>query len=319
MVSAEPLLRVEGLSKYFKVKKRQLHAVENASFNLHAGQTMGLVGESGSGKSTLGRTLLHLLKPDKGRVVFDGIDLGKQSPEELRRKRNDMQMIFQDPLASLNPRMSIGRSIEDPMIIHSVGSAKERKRRVEELLERVGLSRDLAQTYPFELSGGQQQRVGIARSLALKPKLLVCDEPVSALDVSIQIQIITLLQDLQREMNISNVFISHNLAVVEYLSDYVAVMYLGEIVEYASAEELFRRAAHPYTKVLINSILQIPKEYSGRSDFTVVQGDIPSPLYPPTGCPFHPRCPIARDICRVEKPQSRALGDEHMVACHFPE
>ncbi len=318
-MSAEPLLRVEGLSKYFKVKKRQLHAVENASFNLHAGQTMGLVGESGSGKSTLGRTLLHLLKPDKGRVVFDGVDLGRQSPEELRRKRNDMQMIFQDPLASLNPRMSVGRSIEDPMIIHNFGSAKERKHRVEELLERVGLSRDLAQTYPFELSGGQQQRVGIARSLALKPKLLVCDEPVSALDVSIQIQIITLLQDLQREMNITNVFISHNLAVVEYLSDYVAVMYLGEIVEYASAEELFRRAAHPYTKVLINSILQIPKEYSGQADFTVVQGDIPSPLYPPSGCPFHPRCPIARDICRVEKPQSRELGDEHMVACHFPE
>ena len=317
-MSSDPLLQVEGISKYFKVKKKQLRAVENASFTLRAGQTMGLVGESGSGKSTLGRVLLHLLKPDKGKVVFDGVDLGRQSREDLRRKRSDMQMIFQDPLASLNSRMTIGRSIEDPMIIHGVGSAKERKRKVEELLERVGLSRDLTQTYPFELSGGQQQRIGIARALALRPKLLVCDEPVSALDVSIQIQIITLLQDLQKEMNIANVFISHNLAVVEYLSDYVAVMYLGEIVEYAPSEELFRKPAHPYTRVLISSILQVPKEDEQRSDFAVVQGDIPSPLTPPSGCPFHPRCPIAGDICKVEKPLSRELDDGHIVACHFP-
>lgn len=311
------LLEVDGLSKYFTVQGKTLKAVQNASLRLKGGQTLGLVGESGSGKSTLGRTILRLLEPDAGKVVFDGVDLSRLSREQLRQKRQDMQMIFQDPLASLNSRMTVGRAIEDPMIIHKAGNADKRRKRVHQLLERVGLSPLAANAFPFELSGGQQQRVGIARALALEPKLIVCDEPVSALDVSVQIQIITLLQDLQKEMHLSYVFISHNLAVVEYLSDVVAVMYLGEIVESASVEEVFQNPQHPYTRVLIDSILKVPASETEQSTFPVLPGEIPSPLNPPTGCAFHPRCPLATDRCRTEKPVSRDVGKEHRVACHL--
>lgn len=318
-MSVDPLLQVDGLSKYFKVKGKTLRAVEKASLRVEAGQTLGLVGESGSGKSTLGRSVLHLLQPNAGNVLFDGVDLGSLSREGLRQKRRDMQMVFQDPLASLNSRMTVGRCIEDPLIIHQQGSKRERLARVHQLLERVGLTREMADAYPFELSGGQQQRVGIARAIALEPKLIVCDEPVSALDVSIQIQIITLLQELQRELNLASIFISHNLAVIEYLSDYVAVMYLGEIVESAPADKLFKKPEHPYTRVLIQSILQVPEDGETTQSFEVVKGDIPSPLNPPTGCAFHPRCPLAEDICRQVKPLSKEVATEHHVTCHFAE
>jgi len=318
-MSANEILKVESLCKYFSVRGRLLRAVEKASFTLRSGQTLGVVGESGSGKSTLGRTILRLLEPDGGRVVFDGTDLKGLGREQLRQRRQEMQMVFQNPLASLNSRMTVGANIEDPLIIHKIGNAGERKRRVTELLERVGLSSTMADVYPAELSGGQQQRVGIARAVALQPKLVVCDEPVSALDVSIQLQIITLLQELQQEFNLAYIFISHNLAVVEYLSDVVAVMYLGEIVESAPVEEVFNNPQHPYTRVLIQSILKVPNSYDDKSVFSVLPGEVPSPLSPPSGCTFHPRCPMAQEICRTQKPITRSLGKEHNVACHFAE
>lgn len=316
MATSEPLLQVEQLSKHFRVRGRTLRAVQNASLSLQSGKTVGVVGESGSGKSTLGRSILHLLTPESGRVLFGGVELGKLSKEALRKQRREMQMIFQDPLASLNPRLTVGAAVEDPFIIHATGG-RERTALVGDLLERVGLTREMADAYPFELSGGQQQRVGIARAIALRPKLIVADEPVSALDVSIQIQIISLLRDLQKEMNLASIFISHNLAVVEYLSDQVLVMYLGEVVESASAQEIFRNPGHPYTRVLIDSILQVPRQGEGRRSFAIVKGDMPSPLHPPQGCPFHPRCPVAVARCKTEKPAMRRLGEEHEAACHL--
>lgn len=316
---AEPLLQVESVSKRFRVGGRTLHAVESVSLEVGAAQTLGVVGESGSGKSTLGRVALRLLEPDAGRVLFEGQDLADLGPKELRARRRDMQMIFQNPLASLNPRMTMGAAIEDAMIIQKIGgSAKARRARVGELLERVGLPRSVRDAHPFELSGGQQQRVGIARALSLSPKLVVCDEPVSAVDVSIQVQIIELLKELQQDLGIAYVFISHNLAVVQYLSDTVLVLYLGEVVEQAPADQLFDTPRHPYTRALIDSVLRVPRSAADRQIIRPPRGEIPSPLSPPPGCPYHPRCPLATDRCREEKPVLRPVAPGRLAACHYP-
>ena len=317
---AEPILRVEAVSKRFKVQGRMLRAVERVSFELGAGQTLGLVGESGSGKSTLGRVLLRLLEADEGKVVFQGQDLAKLSAGELRARRRDMQIIFQDPLASLNPRMTVGTAIEDAMVVQRIGgSAAERRQRAREMLERVGLPVSAAEAYPFELSGGQQQRVGIARALSVGPKLVVCDEPISALDVSVQVQIIELLRALQEELGITYVFISHNLGVVQLLSDMVLVLYLGEVVEQASADGLFQRPMHPYTQALMRSVLRVPTTAAERTPLMALPGEIPSPLSPPSGCPYHPRCPLATSRCREEKPALRVVAAGHLAACHYAE
>lgn len=313
------LLQVENISKTFRVQGKKLHAVENVSFALEAGKTLGLVGESGSGKSTLGRLVLRLLDSDKGKIVFDGTDISKFKKKDLRALRRDMQIIFQDPSASLNPRMTVGDAIEDAMAIHQIGTKASRQERVSELLKRVGLPEEVKYAYPHELSGGQLQRVGIARALSLNPKLIICDEPVSALDVSIQVQVIQLLRDLQREFNLTYIFISHNLAVVEYLSDEIAVLYLGEVVEQAPADELFKRPMHPYTQVLLNSILKVPDSPETRQKMLPIQGEVPSPLNPPSGCAFHPRCSFATDACRTVKPERRKVSEGHFATCHLIE
>ncbi len=316
---AEVILSLENVSKDFKVRNRMLHAVDRVSLEVPHGKTVGLVGESGSGKSTVGRLGLGLLPATSGQVVFKGQALTKMSSQAIRPLRRAMQLIFQDPQASLSPRMTVGGAIYDALSIHNIGTPKERWKRVDALMERVGLSAAMTQAYPFELSGGQLQRVGIARALSVGPDLVVCDEPVSALDVSIQIQIIQLLRELQAEMNLSYIFISHNLAVVEYLSDVVVVLYLGQVVEQAPAEQLFSRPSHPYTRVLINSILRVPKPDEPQQKLEALHGEMPSPFSPPSGCTFHGRCPIAQDICRTEVPVLRVLEDGHMVKCHFAE
>ncbi|ABX04544.1 ATP-binding cassette domain-containing protein [Herpetosiphon sp.] len=262
--SGQPLLKVEGVSKYFMRDKSRFAAVEDVSVTLNAGETLGIVGESGSGKSTLSRCIIRLYDPEKGRIFFDGIDFTGLSNKALRLKRRDIQMIFQDPLASLNPMMTVHSAIEDPMLIHNVGTARERTKRVHELLELVGLDVGAANAFPFEFSGGQQQRIGIARALALNPKLLICDEAVSALDVSIQAQILRLLQDLQKQLGLAYLFISHNLAVVEHMSDQIAVMYHGKVVEYDTVEEIFRAPKQEYTRNLIDSVPKIPRSDSLR-------------------------------------------------------
>lgn len=315
-MSTNSLLQVQQVSKRFRVQGKILHAVEKVSFDLDAGKTLGLVGESGSGKSTLGRVALRLLNADEGRVVFQGSDLAKATAKQIRGLRKDMQIIFQDPQASLNPRMTVANAIEDAMIIQGLGTKTERRKKVHEVLERVGLPINAGNAFPHELSGGQLQRVGIARALVLDPKLIVCDEPISALDVSIQVQVIQLLRELQQERNLAYIFISHNLAVVEYLSDEVAVLYLGEVVEQAPAEQLFKKPSHPYTQVLLQSILSVPADGEKRQ-LTSIQGEIPSPFSPPSGCTFHPRCPFAQDICRTTKPETRSIGTGHTVSCHL--
>ncbi|WP_238996602.1 ABC transporter ATP-binding protein [Paenibacillus pinistramenti] len=311
------LLQVENVTKTFRVQGKKLHAIENVSFALEPGKTLGLVGESGSGKSTLGRLVLRLLDSDQGRILFNGTDISKIKKKDLRALRRDMQIIFQDPSASLNPRMTVGDAIEDAMEIHQIGTKAARQARVSELLQRVGLPDEVKYAYPHELSGGQLQRVGIARALSLNPKLIICDEPVSALDVSVQVQVIQLLRDLQKEYNLTYIFISHNLAVVEYLSDEIAVLYLGEVVEQAPADELFRNPSHPYTQVLLNSILKIPERPEQRQEMLSIQGEVPSPLNPPKGCPFHPRCAFAMETCRTIKPEQRTVSEGHFAACHL--
>ncbi|WP_410768842.1 ABC transporter ATP-binding protein [Fontibacillus sp. BL9] len=316
-MQSNPLLQVENVSKTFRVQGKKLHAVENVSFTLEAGKTLGIVGESGSGKSTLGRMVLRLLESDKGKILFDGIDLSNVKKKELRALRQNMQIIFQDPRASLNPRMTVGDAIEDAMAIHKIGTKASRRERVIELLERVGLPYEIQYAYPHELSGGQLQRVGIARALSLNPKLIICDEPVSALDVSIQVQVIQLLRDLQDDFNLTYIFISHNLAVVEYLSDEIAVLYLGEVVEQAPADVLFQAPTHPYTQVLLNSILKIPETPEQKQEMLSIQGEVPSPLNPPKGCTFHPRCPFAMDQCKTVKPEKKPVSEGHYVTCHL--
>jgi oligopeptide/dipeptide ABC transporter ATP-binding protein len=313
------LLEVEGVSKLFRGKHgRWLKAVEGVSLALAPGETLGIVGESGSGKSTLGRVMLGLLAPTAGRVRFQGVDLAGLSAAALRRLRRDMQPIFQDPYASLDPRFTVGASIAEPLVIHRIGDAGQRRRRVAALLEIVGLEPDAARRYPHEFSGGQRQRIGIARAIAPEPKLIVADEPVSALDVSIQSQILNLLIELKARLGLSYVFISHDLAVVEHISDRVAVMYLGRVVEMAATAALYRRAAHPYTQALISAIPEPDPEH--RRDRIILPGDAPNPEEPPPGCPFHPRCPQAMAHCARLAPPLVDLGTAeapHPVVCHL--
>ena len=320
------LLRVDGLKTYFPVRggvlltaKAQCKAVDDISLKIGAGETLGLVGESGCGKSTLGKTIVRLIKPTAGQIRFDGVDLAKLSESRLKPHRRQVQMIFQDPADSLNSRHTIGNILEEPFIIHGIGDEAERNRRVSELLDIVGLPASAAERFPFEFSGGQRQRIGIARAIALHPKLVICDEPVSALDVSIQSQILNLLLDLQEKMGLSYLFIAHDLAVVKHVSDRIAIMYLGRIVELGGADEVYERPKHPYTRALISAIPEpVP---GGRKQRQILEGDVPSPIDPPSGCPFHTRCPHVESKCRETRPELRPIraqsGEEHQVACHF--
>lgn len=321
-----PLLEVRDLRTHFPVKGGVLlravascKAVDGVSFQLFPGETLGLVGESGCGKSTLGKTIVRLIRPTAGQVLFEGADLAALNRRQLKPVRRHLQMVFQDPAESLNSRHTVGAIVEEPFIIHNIGSAAERRDLVAELLAKVGLPPDAAHRYPFEFSGGQRQRIGIARSIALNPRLVICDEPVSALDVSIQCQVLNLLLDLQRDLGLSYLFIAHNLAVVKHVSDRIAVMYLGRIVELAGADELYSDPRHPYTRALIAAI---PEPDPARPRVrAVISGDVPSPINPPPGCPFHPRCPHATDRCTIEAPALREVaasgGLSHTVSCHF--
>jgi oligopeptide transport system ATP-binding protein len=316
------LLEVRNLKKYFPVKKGvfsrtigEVKAVDGVSFALERGETLGLVGESGCGKTTVGRSILRLVEPTSGEVIFKGQDMLQLDREALRRVRASLQIIFKDPFSSLDPRMSIGQIIAEPIKNHLVLSKGAVRDRVAYLMERVGLHPEQMGRYPHEFSGGQRQRIGIARALALNPLVIVCDEPVSALDVSIQAQVMNLLAQLQEEMNLSYIFIAHDLSVVEHISDRVAVMYLGCIVELANDRELYQNAQHPYTQALLSAI-PIPDPEIRRPRI-ILEGDVPSPLKPPSGCAFHTRCPERKDVCKQERPTFRDLGEGHWVACHF--
>ena len=315
------LLKVTDLRKYFPVRKGlfatvtgQVKAVDGVSFEIRPGETLGLVGESGCGKTTAGRTILRLIEPTAGEVLFNGTSVFRLKDEELRRVRKQMQIIFQDPYGSLNPRMTVGGIVMEGMIAHGMYARAERIERTQALLARVGLDSEHYYRYPHEFSGGQRQRIGIARALAVEPQFIVCDEPVSALDVSIQAQIINLLSDLKSELGLSYLFIAHDLSVVEHISDRVAVMYLGRVVEHAPSEEIFRSPLHPYTKILLESV---PSIEARREKRTVIAGDVPSPLNPPAGCPFHTRCPEVMDVCRTEVPAVIEKSPDHSVACHL--
>ncbi len=320
------LLQVENLVMHFPIYRgvfrRQVgavHAVDGVSFTVRRGETLGLVGESGCGKTTTGRAILQLYKPTSGSVLFEGVDLVKLKGEEMRRMRRKLQMIFQDPYASLNPRMTVGDIIGEPLLVHNVATAKEIRERVGYLLDVVRLNASFANRYPHEFSGGQRQRIGIARALALQPSLVVCDEPISSLDVSIQAQVINLLEDLQKQFNLTYVFIAHDLSVVRHISDRVAVMYLGKVVELADRDAVYNLPLHPYTQALLSAVPIPDPVADARRKRTILEGDVPSPVNPPSGCHFRTRCPIAKPICAEKEPEFRALKPDHFVACHFAE
>jgi oligopeptide transport system ATP-binding protein len=327
MTANNVLLSVDNLVKHFPITRgiiiqkqvAAVHAVDDISFNIRRGETLGLVGESGCGKSTTGRTILQLYRPTSGSVVFDGVDLVKLQGEDLRKMRRKMQMIFQDPYASLNPRMTVGEIIGEPLVIHRVAGNKEINERVEQLLELVGLNPAFANRYPHEFSGGQRQRIGVARALSLQPSFIVCDEPISALDVSIQAQVVNLLEDLQKQFNLTYLFVAHDLSMVRHISDRVAVMYLGVIVELASRNDVYLKPLHPYTQALLSAI-PIPDPIAdAKRKRTILQGDVPSPVNPPSGCRFRTRCPIAEPLCAEDRPEFREIEPGHFVACHFSE
>ena len=319
---SETVLEVKKLSKYFPIRGGLLRrvvghvkAVDQVSFSIKQGETFGLVGESGCGKSTTGRTILRLLEPTGGQVLFEGRDIAQLSRRAMRKVRRDLQMVFQDPFASLNPTMTAGELIEEPLRVHGLYTKAERREKVREMMETVGLDPAYVQRYPHEFSGGQRQRIGIARALSLRPKLIVADEPVSALDVSIQSQILNLMEDLQEQFGLTYIFIAHDLSVVKHISDRVGVMYLGRMVEVAPKKELYGHPAHPYTEALLSAV-PVPNPRHKRERI-VLSGNVPSPANPPAGCAFHPRCPKAFDRCRQERPELIHLGREHYVACHL--
>ena len=319
----EVLLEVKNLVKHFPIRQGiiftkqvgAVQAVDDISFNVHKGETLGLVGESGCGKTTTGRLILRLLEATSGEIIFDGKNIPELAKDEMRELRKEMQIIFQDPYGSLNPRMTVGDIIGEPLHIHKLARGPEKEKRVRELLEVVGLSAFHARRFPHEFSGGQRQRIGIARALAVNPRLIIADEPVSALDVSIQAQVINLLEDLQSEYGLTYLFIAHDLSVVKHISDRVAVMYLGKIVELTGKDELYQNPKHPYTQALLSAIPEADPTI--KKERILLTGDVPSPINPPKGCRFHTRCPKAMDICKVEEPEFVDSGDGHFVACHL--
>ena len=316
------LLEVRGLKKHFPIRRGvfsrvsgYVRAVDGVDLALKQGETLGLVGESGSGKTTTGRCILRLIEPTGGSVVFDGVDLLGLSPADMRRMRRQIQVIFQDPYSSLNPRMKVGSIVGEPLAIHKIARGTDREHRVADLLCKVGLDPMAMKRYPHEFSGGQRQRIGIARALALNPRLIICDEPVSALDVSVQAQVVNLLMDLQEEFSLTYLFIAHDLSVVEHISDRVAVMYLGKIVEVADAESLYRDPQHPYTRALLSAV-PVP-DPDAKPQRIALKGDLPSPAEPPPGCAFHPRCPVAVEVCSRLEPKLLDSGGGHLASCHL--
>lgn len=323
MAEKRKILEVKHLKKYFPLKKGKykegdpcVKAVDDITFDLYEGETLGLVGESGCGKSTLGRTIIRLHEPTSGEVIFEGEDIAKKSRKEMRKLREEMQFIFQDPYSSLNPRMNVFNILAEPLIAHGkFKRGPELEAYVKDLMDKCGLPSYYCYRYPHQFSGGQRQRIGIARSLALDPSFIICDEPVSALDVSIQSQIINLMKDMQEEKNISYIFISHDLSVVKHISDRVGVMYLGSMMELADKNEIYANPQHPYTRALIGAI-PLP-DPSKRKELQIIQGEIPSNVNIPTGCKFHPRCPFAKDICKTQEPETKEVKPNHFVKCHF--
>ncbi|MFY0545824.1 ABC transporter ATP-binding protein [Brevibacillus sp. H7] len=317
----QPLLEIKGLKKHFTTKKglwgkeKTVRAVDGVDLTVYPGETVSIVGESGCGKSTTGRCILRLIEPTDGEILFQGRDIRKLNATELRRARRDMQLVFQDPFASLNPRKTVGQILQDPLIVHGIGTPAEQRKQVEEMIEIVGLTRQHLDRFPHEFSGGQRQRVGIARALILRPKLVIADEPVSALDVSIQAQILNLMQDLQKEFQLTYLFISHDLSVVRHICDRVAVMYLGKVVEVADKRTLYEKPTHPYTQALLSAVpVPDPNQTVKR---IILEGDLPSPANPPSGCTFHPRCRHSMETCRTTIPALRQTKAGHFVSCHL--